>query len=163
MPYVLFVCSANMCRSPVAEALFKHLIELGKVNSDWEAASAGVWAFDGNRAAEGVVKAMQRHGIDISTHRAQSLSNELVKRSDLILTMEANHKEALQAAFPRYRDKIYLLTEMVGLSHDIRDPIGGSAADYDDTVAELEKLLVDGIRRIIVLVENSHREWREGW
>jgi protein-tyrosine-phosphatase len=161
MPNILFVCSANMCRSPIAEALFRHLIELGKVNSDWEAASAGIWAFDGNRAAEGVVRAMQRRGINIRAHRAQSIRSELVKGSDLILTMEGNHKEALQAAFPKYKDRIYLLTEMVGLSHDIRDPIGGSAADYDDTVDELERLLVDGLGQINALVENTDGEWRE--
>jgi protein-tyrosine-phosphatase len=81
----------------------------------------------------------------------------MMLENDLILVMERNHKEALQAAYPKLAYKIYLLAEMVGMSHDILDPIGGSAADYEDTAAELELLLTDAFPRIEKLV-NKRKE-----
>lgn len=159
MNSILFVCSANMCRSPMAEALFSNLLVQRDSLEDWYVSSAGVWAIEGSRAAEGVVKALRRLGIDISFHRAQPVSRELVINSNLILVMERNHKEALQSVFPQAADKIYMLTEMVGQSHDIRDPIGGTPADYDDTAAELENLLITGYDQIqqLVLMQKDAR------
>jgi protein-tyrosine-phosphatase len=152
MNSVLFVCSANMCRSPMAEVLFKNLLYQHGAASKWFIYSAGVWAWDGNRASQGAVKAMQRKGIDLSTHRSRLVSQEMIIENDLVLVMEQNHKEALQASFPKFARKIYLLSEMVGMKHDILDPIGGTAADYEDTADELEKLLDDAFARIHTLV-----------
>jgi protein-tyrosine-phosphatase len=157
MHSILFICSANMCRSPMAEALFANLLKQRATDMDWQVSSAGVWAYDGNRASEGAVKALQRIGIDLSNHRSQSISKDMMLENDLILVMERNHKEALQAAYPKLAYKIYLLAEMVGMSHDILDPIGGSAADYEDTAAELELLLTDAFPRIEKLV-NKRKE-----
>lgn len=152
MNHVLFVCSANMCRSPMAEVLFKNLLSQCGADADWDISSAGVWAWDGNRASDGAVKAMQRKGIDLSRHRSRIISKEMILENDLILVMEKNHKEALQASFPKFAGKIFLLSEMVGMRHDILDPIGGTAADYDDTADELEKLLSDAFNRIQSLI-----------
>ena len=158
MHNILFVCSANMCRSPMAEGLFIKLLKQRAPQSEWLVSSAGVWAMDGSRASEGAAKAMQRRGIDLGYHRARVVSREMILDSDLILVMERNHKEALQAAFPQYADKIYMLTEMVGLSHDIRDPIGGASMDYDDTADELEQLLESGFHQIQSLIQDkNHR------
>ena len=110
---------------------------------------------DGYRASEGAAKAMQRRGIDLSYHRAREVSRELIQDSDLILVMEQNHKEALRAAFPHNADKIYLLTEMIDLGHDIRDPIGGTSMDYDDTADELERILETGFQQIQNLVQDK--------
>jgi protein-tyrosine-phosphatase len=152
MNKILFVCSANMCRSPMAERLFEGLLEQIEPSEDWLVTSAGIWAFDGSRASAGAVKALQRKGIDLSNHRAQGISPDLILDNDLILVMEQNHKEALQAAFPKFAGKVYLLSEMIGMSHDIRDPIGGAAADYEDTAAELEQLLSAAYPRIQALI-----------
>jgi protein-tyrosine phosphatase len=154
---VLFICSANMCRSPMAEVLFKDLFSRRGADADWYISSAGVWAWDGNRASQGAVKAMQRKGIDLSNHRSRLVSQDMIIENDLILVMEQNHKEALQASFPKSARKIFLLSEMVGMRHDILDPIGGTAADYEDTADELEKLLDDAFARIYTLV-NEHED-----
>ncbi len=155
MHSILFVCSANMCRSPMAEALFSNLLKQHEDLDDWYVSSAGVWALEGNRASEGAVKAMERRGIDLRYHRARQVTAEMIMDSDLVLVMEQNHKEALRVSFPKFTARIYLLAEMVGLSHDIRDPIGGMAADYDDTVNELEKLFEAGFRRIELLIRDQ--------
>lgn len=152
MNSVLFVCSANMCRSPMAEVLFKNLLFQQGAASKWFIYSAGVWAREGNRATEGAMKAMHRKGIDLGLHRSRIVSESMINEYDLILVMEKNHKDALRAAFPEFSSKIYLLSEMVGLSYDILDPIGGTAADYDYTADELEKLLADSFNRIKDLV-----------
>lgn len=152
MHSVLFVCSANMCRSPMAEVLFKHMLSQRGTDVDWHITSAGVWAWDGNRASQGAVKAVERKGFDLSNHRSQLITREMIVESDLILVMEQNHKQALQASFPTYSSRIYLLSEMVGMKHDIIDPTGGTAADYEDTADELERLLTDAFAHIQSLV-----------
>ena len=158
MHRVLFVCSANMCRSPMAEALFRNVLQQQGNGDEWEVASAGVWAWDGNKASEGAVKALRLKGIDLSGHRARSINLGMMSEYDLVLVMERNHKEAIQAAFLKYSHKVYLLSEMVGMSHDILDPIGGSPADYEDTAAELEQLLMDATPRIEALVRTAKEE-----
>lgn len=139
----------------MAEVLFKNLLSKRGAEADWNISSAGVWAWDGNRASEGAVKAVRRKGIDLNNHRSRIISMDMIVDNDLILVMEQNHKEALQASFPQYTGKIYLLSEMVGMKHDILDPIGGSAADYEDTANELEKLLADAFDRIQVLANEQ--------
>jgi len=139
----------------MAEVLFKNLLYQYGVSSKWFIYSAGVWARDGNRATEGALKAMQRKGIDLSLHRSRIVSQAMINEYDLILVMEQNHKDALRAAFPEFSSKIYLLSEMVDMKHDILDPIGGTSADYDDTADELEKLLADAFDRIQVLVNEQ--------
>ena len=142
MNRILFICSANMCRSPMAEGLFND-IQKKRGNSDtWQAESAGVWGLDGNPATSGAIQAMQRRGIDIRMHRARTVNKEMVEEADLILTMERNHKDGLRAAFPSSAKKVYMLTEMAAINHDVPDPIGGMEPDYEDTARELEQLLV---------------------
>jgi protein-tyrosine phosphatase len=155
MPSVLFVCSANMCRSPMAEALFKQMLDNRGNAEGWRVESAGVWSLDGNQASPGAVATMQRKGIDLSGHRARSANLVGIEDFDLILTMERNHEEALRAAYPELAKKIFMLTEMSGRISDIRDPIGGSSADYDDTAGELERLLFDGLEQIEVRVNQQ--------
>ncbi len=157
MRSILFVCSANMCRSPMAEALLRNLLQQQQA-VDWDVSSAGVWAYDGNRASEGAVNALKQKGIDLSRHRARSINLDMLRDSNLILVMERNHKEALQAAFPRYSNKVYLVSEMVGMTHDILDPIGGSPADYADTVDELEQLLRDALPNIEELIQGRKED-----
>jgi len=137
----------------MAEALFRNLLQQRAMDGDWDVASAGVWAYDGSRASEGAIKALRLKGIDLTRHRARGISLTMMHDSDLILVMECNHKEALQAAFPKLSSKVYLLSEMVGMNHDILDPIGGTPADYTDTAAELEQLLLDALPQMEGLIQ----------
>lgn len=148
MPSILFVCTANVCRSPMASAIFQRQLEESFPDEIWRVESAGTWAIDGMAVAIGSTQIMRSRGLDISGHRARNISAELLAEFDLILTMENGHKEALRAEFPQYAARIYLLSEMAGFSHDINDPIGGPLSDFEATAKELTELLVQGIERI---------------
>jgi protein-tyrosine-phosphatase len=130
----------------MAEALFRAKLDASQV--DWRIESAGTWAPDGEPAAEKTLQVLRDRGVDLSRHRSRSVSRALLSQFNLILTMERGHKEALQAEFPELARRVYLLSEMVGRIHDIRDPVGGIPADFQDTANELERILSKGFEKI---------------
>jgi protein-tyrosine phosphatase len=149
MPSVLFVCTANICRSPLAMGLFR--AKLGADASGWKIASAGTWAEAGQAASTKTVQVLEERGIKLLGHASQIVSHRLLSEYNLILTMESGHKEALQAEFPDQAGKIYMLSEMVGRRYDIADPYGGSLLDYRDAAREIEQILTQGYARIVEL------------
>jgi protein-tyrosine-phosphatase len=153
MPSVIFICTANICRSPIAEALFR--AALGKTQKDWRIESAGTWAPDGEPAAEKAQHILRARGIELSRHRSRSVNRGLLNQFNLILTMERGHKEALRAEFPELAGRTYLLSEMVDQIYDIQDPIGGTQADFQDTINELEHILSSGIEKISGLAKEQ--------
>ena len=152
MPSILFVCSANQCRSPMAAALFRSHLECKGSPGGWRVESAGIWAEEGWPATEDARKALQERGIDLSSHRSQAATAEVLDRADLVLVMETDHLRTLQAKFPRRADRIHLLTEMVGTFDDIEDPVGRGLERYRSLADELNALFDRGLPRIQELV-----------
>ena len=155
---VLIVCSANICRSPMAEALLKHLISGRPDASQWNIASAGTWARFGTPAAVLSQAVMNERGLDISMHRSQPVTPELLPQFDLVLTMEGQHKEGLLLQYPIYANRIYMLSEMVGRSEDISDPIGGELEDYQAAAKKMERFLSSGLDKIYLLASKNAKE-----
>lgn len=148
MPAILFVCTANICRSPMAEKIFQRIaVEVDKL-VNWEVRSAGTWAVNGLQASTNAQIVLESMGLNLSEHLSCNISDIELDKYDLILTMEGNHKEAMQVEFPLIADRIYMLSEMVGSAFDVADPIGGTVEDYKNTAAFLEDLIRKGYPKI---------------
>jgi len=142
MKNILFVCTGNTCRSPMAEALLKHY---GKETH--QAKSAGVFAMPGEGASRNAITALGKRGIE-TNHSSQLVSIELLDWSTNVLSMTSSHKQMLISHFPQYKDKIYTLHEYVnGNEKDISDPYSGSLERYENTLNELEELIQKVVRK----------------
>ncbi len=140
--FILFVCTGNTCRSPMAELIMqKHLAErLGTTIDQLDkhgilVASAGIAAYPGGRAAPEAVQILASRGLDLAPHASQPLSDRLVEQADLILTMTAGHRDAILARWPEARDRIQTLNCD---GRDIADPIGGSEDVYRQCLEQIE-------------------------
>jgi len=154
MPHVLFVCTANICRSPVAAALFKQQLDVnGRTPSDWVVQSAGTWATVVRGPARYSVQLLAEKGIDIRQHYAVMITEALLAQADLVLCMEVGHVEALRFEFPRYRNRVFTFSEMVGKPYSIPDPYGGPLKEYQQMLDEVEELITKGFERIVTLAE----------
>ncbi len=150
IPAVLFVCTANICRSPIAVALFRSLlIENGHDPRFWRVESAGTWAPRGKPAAAEVVAVLAARGLNVRAHRSRSVSEELLSGFPLILTMEAGQKEALQVEFRSLGGKVFTLAEIAGEDGAVEDPTGGPPEAYAQAVEEIERLLRQGLDQIL--------------
>ena len=137
----------------MAEVLFDNYLK--KIRSDWsewQIESAGTWALDGKPASKNSQLVMARRGLDIRGHRSRTVTAEMITGSDLVLTMESGHKEALQQEFPSAAERIFLLTEMVGDTESVNDPYGGPVKEYEETARLIDEIIEKGIDRILHLV-----------
>jgi protein-tyrosine-phosphatase len=155
MPSILLVCTANICRSPMAEVMLRRKLENEGMPGEWQVSSAGTWATDGIRASEMGVAVMRERGLDTGAHRSRAVTDAILAEADLILTMTSGHAEALRAEFPEARVRIRLLSEMSGPPYDVRDPYGGTLDQYRQTANELESLIDRGIERIVELAAQN--------
>lgn len=137
---VLFVCTGNTCRSPMAEGILKDIAREKNLNIEVE--SAGIFAMDGDTAAENAISALRQYLIDISDHKSQRISRDLVDDADLILVMSKSHRDSLVMNFPHIEDKVFLLNKYAfNEDRDIIDPYGGDLAIYEKTRDEILKAL----------------------
>ena len=137
---ILFVCTGNTCRSPMAEGYFKLLCEQAGV-SNYVVSSAGTCTYEGAPVAAHSVAALTEFGIDISNHTSLSLSHKVVDDADCIIAMSLNHKLQLSQYFPKSLAKTALLLEFVNKNDNIADPVGGSQAEYNACFAEMKPAL----------------------
>lgn len=148
MKRVLFVCSANQLRSPLAEALFKEIVRRRGEEAGWQVGSAGVWALEGSPAALSAMRAASARGLDLSSHVARPVTQGLLEEYPLVLVMEREHLEALQETFPSLGGRIHLLASMAGEAGQVEDPVGLPFDRVRGLMGELERLLDAGWTRI---------------
>lgn len=152
MPAVLFVCTGNIARSPLAEAMFRHRLKGRGLDGDWLVASAGTWACDGQSSPDSVQQVARDYGVDVSAHRARRVSADLLAPFDLILTMERGHKEGIQVEFPQVAGRTFLLSEMVGQRYDVPDPYD-ALDDVRQAARLIDALLTQGYDRIVAAAQ----------
>ena len=119
MEQIIFICTGNTCRSPMAEGLFR--AHNGEEKTGLTAASAGLYTENGLPASANAVAAAGERGADISAHRSQQLTAEMAENAKYLVCMTGSHYDRLCELFPDCADKIFTL-----LPEDISDPFGGS-------------------------------------
>jgi tRNA threonylcarbamoyl adenosine modification protein (Sua5/YciO/YrdC/YwlC family) len=147
---VLFICTGNSCRSVMAKALLeKKLKEKGR--EDIEVLSAGIMMLGGLSASEETKALLKEEGIDVSGHRSQRLSVEMIKKADIILVMESLQEKRILELEPSAKNKLFLLKEFAKINDtdlNIEDPIGKDPAFYRAIFITIK----DAIERISDLI-----------
>ncbi|GJM26045.1 MAG: protein-tyrosine-phosphatase [Phycisphaerae bacterium] len=148
---ILFVCSGNTCRSPMAEAMCRHAIAKEQGCAADELAdrgifvrSAGASSFGGGPASGGAVQAVKEFGADLNGHCAKSLDQALINTADHIFCMTSGHRQAVVSMVPDVGDKVQLLIE----GRDVNDPFGGSAEDYQRCANEIHAAIQERLKEI---------------
>ena len=151
---VLFVCTGNTCRSPMAEKLFRRLAEEAGLAVD--ARSAGLAAAEGAPASKHARAVLKERGLD-DAHRSQTVSAELMAWADVVLTMTRAHKEQLCLRFPEHAEKVHTLKEFAEDSPELRQ----RQAELDRAYAELELKRSAFLRRHQAELEALERRRQE--
>jgi len=161
LPKIVFVCTGNTCRSPMAELLFNNLVDQHKDLDGWQAISAGVSAIPGQSASENTRKILlEEENIDSSNHLSRQITEGVLKEVELVLTMTRHHKDILDGVFPEYANKIYTLKDFASIKqgYDIIDPYGQSEEVYIKTKDEIKEQLLSIVGKLNQFIDNDAGE-----
>ena len=152
-PILLFVCTGNVCRSPIAEHLLR--ARLGP-ESNWEVHSAGLAAFPGMGPSAAAIQVMNSRGIDIAGHASRPLDRGLVDAASLIVVMTASHLDEMRERFPDAIEKVLLLKSFDPATEttDIEDPMGSSVDTYRRVCEQIDRAL-PGLTAFMSALETS--------
>ncbi len=138
MAHILFLCTGNTCRSPMAKCLMENMAQ--KLGLPITCDSAGLIAFPGAPASPGAQRAMAARGLSLRGHRAKRISAVLVKKADAVLCMTEAHRREFIQRFPEFAHKAQVFIRPVS------DPFGGSDSLYVQTADQLNSLLEEWLQ-----------------
>ena len=141
MDKIVFICTGNTCRSPMAEGLFKALN--GEQKTGLEAISAGIFTNNGMPASENAVIVAKELGADISNHKSQMLNGDIVNDAKYLVCMTGAHYDQILLKFPNVSDKLFTL-----LPTDIDDPFGGNIDEYRSCASQIKSAVESIIERL---------------
>ncbi|HUI06413.1 MAG TPA: ribose 5-phosphate isomerase B [Verrucomicrobiae bacterium] len=152
MKTILFICTGNVCRSPMASGLLRHML---RGRNDVQVISAGLGALEGLKATDSAIEVMAELGIDLSSHASQSLNSDLVRQADFIFTMTRQQQDTIQTLYPSAAEKTFLVREFEETrtteNKDIADPIGQSTDVYRRTRNQIR----DALPSLIVFIDQT--------
>ncbi len=139
---ILFICSGNTCRSPMAQALLLRELNKKNIKMGISVSSAGTMAYPGAPASDEAINVMIEYDIDLSNHHARKLDAEIIKQADLVLTMAAAQAAALRKSYPHKQGSIFQASQFAGLGDkDVEDPFGSSISTYRRTAEQINELV----------------------
>lgn len=130
---ILFVCSGNTCRSPMAAALYQSL------HPDDKVGSAGLHASSGQPAARPAIQVAKKFGLDLSSHRAKQLDERALQVADWVVTMTKDQAQILRRMYPHQSERVITFADWTKTTKDIADPFGGSYALYEEVFLQMRK------------------------
>lgn len=136
---ILFVCTANICRSPMAEVILKEKLR-NSGNTNISISSAGLMDMKGGRARDEAIEIIRNLGVDISHHRSRHLTDDMIKEADIVIVMEASHRDKILGKYPESSNKVFLLSRFgneKGIERDIADPYGAPVFYYRTAFREI--------------------------
>lgn len=138
---ILVVCTGNICRSPIAEALLKAGLP-GK-----EVFSAGTMAMVGHGADPVCIELCAANDLDISGHRAQQLVQPMLQAADLVLTLDSTHSQWIYQRYPQYHGKVHKLGKWQQ-NEDVADPYRQPKAVFRAVYRQMDAQVSDWLARI---------------
>jgi len=158
---ILFVCSGNSCRSPMAKGIMDKIIQNYLKESQQRVKimtlSAGTVAPNGQLPTANAQKAALEYGADIHHHLSAPLTMERIKMADLILAMQEKHKIAILELVPEVKNKTFIITEYINQNKlGIDDPLSHSFEKYQETAKELYELLLKIYKKIIKKINQKN-------
>ncbi len=151
---IMFICTGNICRSAMAEAMLKKLAK--QKNKEIEVYSAGTTAYTGDVCTENAIQVMDEYGIDIRKHRATNIKESKIEEMDLILCATTSHKQMVNYLYPNLKEKVYTIKEYAekndinkSTNINISDPWGFSTEVYRKCAKEIE----ENLEKIIDIIQ----------